>query len=104
MIFGFMGFWTQDVWAPQFLSFVIMEFLAGSIFPLDILPKALFLISKSLPFYYFMYFPLGVYLGKIAGWDLVTGFAGVFLWIGIFVLAVRLMWRRGLRVYTAEGR
>ena len=104
MIFGFMGFWTQDVWAPQFLSMVIMEFLAGSIFPLDILPKTLFLIAKSLPFYYFMYFPLGIYLGKVAGWDLVYGFAGAFVWIGIFIFVVRFMWQKGLRVYTAEGR
>lgn len=104
MIFGFMGFWTQDVWAPRFLSFVIMEFLAGSIFPLDILPKTLFLISKSLPFYYFLYFPLGIYLGKITGWDLVYGFAGAFLWVGIFAIAVRYLWRKGLRAYTAEGR
>jgi ABC-2 type transport system permease protein len=104
MIFGFMGFWTQDVWAPRFLSFVIMEFLAGSIFPLDILPKTLFFISKSLPFYYFLYFPLGIYLGKITGWDLVYGFAGACVWIGIFALAVRFLWSRGLHVYTAEGR
>jgi ABC-2 type transport system permease protein len=104
MIFGFMGFWTQDVWAPRFLSFVIMEFLAGGVFPLDILPKALFIFSKSLPFYYFLYFPLGIYLGKITGWDLVYGFIGAFLWIGVFIVASRFLWRKGLRVYTAEGK
>jgi ABC-2 type transport system permease protein len=104
MVFGFMGFWTQDVWAPRFLSFVIMEFLAGGVYPLDILPKTLFLISKSLPFYYFLYFPLGIYMGKITGWDILYGFAGAFIWIGIFALGVRVLWRKGLRVYTAEGR
>lgn len=104
MIFGFMGFWTQDVWAPRFLSFVILEFLAGSIFPLDILPKTLFLVAKALPFYYFLYFPLGVYLGKITGWELVYGFAGALLWVAVFWWGARLLWRRGLRVYTAEGR
>ncbi|KKS30910.1 MAG: hypothetical protein UU93_C0027G0001, partial [Candidatus Amesbacteria bacterium GW2011_GWA2_42_12] len=30
MIFGFLAFWSPDVWAPRFLFFVIMFFVSGS--------------------------------------------------------------------------
>lgn len=104
MVLGFVGFWTPDVWAPRFLSFVIMEFFAGGVFPLDILPKALLIASKSMPFYYFIYFPISVYLGKTTGIELVYGFGVAIAWIVGFGWLTRFMWRKGLKVYTAEGR
>jgi ABC-type uncharacterized transport system permease subunit len=39
MLFGFLAFWAPDVWAPRFLFFVIMFFVSGSTFPLDIYPE-----------------------------------------------------------------
>ena len=56
LLLSFIGFWTPDVWAPRFLSFVFAEFFTGALFPLDILSGPLYLISKSLPFFYFIYF------------------------------------------------
>lgn len=104
MLLGFLGFWTPDVWAPRFLSFVIMEFFAGGLFPLDILPHPLFALSQSLPFYYFIYFPLKLYLGQIPTNAITTGFAVGILWVGGFGYLMHVVWRKGLRVYTAEGR
>lgn len=101
---GIIGFWSPDIWAPRFLSFVIMEFFAGGLFPLDILPKPLFLVSQSLPFYYFIYFPLKVYLGQLTFMSMVTGFLVGLCWVGAFIYLVGKLWNKGLRVYTAEGR
>ncbi|KKW10650.1 MAG: hypothetical protein UY49_C0017G0003 [Microgenomates group bacterium GW2011_GWC1_49_7] len=104
MILGLLGFWTPDIWGPRFLSFVVMEFFAGGVFPLDILPQGIFLLTKGLPFYYFLYFPLGIYLGKISGWELVNGFAMSFVWIFGLGILLRALWLRGLKVYSAEGK
>ncbi len=104
IIFGLLGFWTPDIWAPRFLSFVIMEFFAGGLFPLDILPKPIFYVSQALPFSYFLYFPLKVYLGQLAVPALFGGiFVGMIWMVGLMMIAL-FLWQKGLRVYTAEGR
>lgn len=103
-LLGLLGFWTPDIWAPRFLSFVIMEFFAGGLFPLDILPKPLFLVSQSLPFFYFIYFPLKVYLGQLSMPVIAQGLLVGGFWVGGLWLVSNFTWKKGLRVYTAEGR
>ena len=103
-ILGLLGFWTPDIWAPRFLSFVIIEFFAGGLFPLDILPKPLFMLSQSLPFYYFIYFPIKVYLGQLSPMAVGTGLFVGALWVMALWYGARLIWIKGLRLYTAEGR
>ncbi len=103
-LLGLLGFWSADIWAPRFLSFVIMEFFAGGLFPLDILPTPLFALSQSLPFSYFLYFPLKVYLGQLSSTAVVQGLMIGILWCVGFWYLVSIVWKKGLRVYTAEGR
>ena len=104
LLLGFFGFWSADVWAPRFLSFVIMEFFAGGLFPLDILPQPLFHFARSLPFYYFIYFPIKVYLGQLSLTSVMQGLVTGLVWVGgLWYIAV-MVWKKGLRVYTAEGK
>jgi len=104
MMLSYLAFWTPDVWAPRFLSFVLIEFFAGMLFPLDILPKPLFYLSTALPFSYFIYFPLKVYLGQLNYQVIAVGLAIGFTWMFGLQYLTSIMWRKGLRVYTAEGR
>ena len=101
---GYIGFWSPDVWAPRFISFVVTEFFAGGLFPIDILPTPLYLASISLPFSYFIYFPLKVYLGQLSPLQILSGFSVGIFWMFGFSLIASILWRRGLRVYTAQGR
>ncbi len=104
IIISFFGFWTPNIWGPRFLMFIIMEFLAGGLFPLNILPEWLFKIISLLPFGYLMYFPLQIYLGRVEidvfYLDLTKGI----IWIIILTLVTTIMWRKGLRSYEAYGR
>lgn len=104
MILGFLGFWTPDVWGPRFISFVVMEFFAGTLFPLDILPKPLFIVTQVLPFSYFIYFPIKVYTGQVSAFAIIQGFSIGLLWVGGLLYLATRMWNRGLKVYTAEGK
>ncbi|MCL4359871.1 ABC-2 family transporter protein [Patescibacteria group bacterium] len=104
LILSLLGFWTPDVWAPRFLTLVITEFFAGMLFPLDILPKPLYLLTTAMPFSYFIYVPLRVYLGAIPWQSVASAFLVGIVWVAVFRLAADTLWRRGLRVYTAEGR
>lgn len=103
-LFGLLGFWTPEVWAPRFLLFVILQFVAGSLFPLDVLPLSIQKIASFTPFPYLIFFPTQLYLGKVAQPELITGIAASLFWIGIFTLLVKITWNRGLKAYGAEGR
>ncbi len=104
MIFSYLGFWTTDVWAPRFLSFVFAEFFTGALFPLDILPRPLYLLSQSLPFSYFIYFPLKVYLGQMSVVSVLQGMGIGLVWIVLLKNLLDMLWKKGLHAYTAQGR
>ena len=104
LVLGYLGFWTPDVWGPRFISFVVTEFFAGGLFPIDILPTPLFILSQGLPFSYFIYFPLKVYLGQLTALQMFRGFTIGLVWMVGFWVIANFLWRRGLRVYTAQGR
>lgn len=99
-----LAFWTPDVWAPRFLFLIFLEFFAGALFPLDILPRPLFSVLQFLPFSYFLYFPLKIYLGKLFGWQIILGFILGIFWLVLIFQMLQLIWRQGLKIYGAWGR
>lgn len=103
-ILSFLAFWVREVWAPRFLAIVSLEFLSGGVFPLDILPPAIFSGLQFLPFTYLVFFPLKVYLGQLSIFEIMSGIAMMTGWTIILFFATQYLWMRGLRVYSAEGR
>lgn len=104
LLLGMIGFWSSEVWAPRFIFMVLISFFSGSYFPLDILPKPIYLIFKSLPFQYLSYFPLKIYLKQVLFYDILYGFLLGLLWLITLSLLVKLIWINGLKEYTAQGR
>src|SRR3989344_3567169 len=84
---GLFGFWSNETWGPRFIFYQVLSFLAGSLFPLDILPIAVFNVFQYLPFTYLMYFPLKLYLGQITTEFVIKGFVITFIWILIMHVA-----------------
>jgi len=104
-LLSMVAFWTpENVWPPRFLSMIIIEFLAGSLFPLDILPVGVFKALKLLPFTYLLFFPLNVYLGKLTTQEIFTGVLISIFWIIVFWQLAKALFRLGLRNYVAWGR
>jgi ABC-2 type transport system permease protein len=99
-------FWAPELgWASQFLvAIVIIEFLSGSLFPIDVLPSGLQRVVMSLPFPYMIFFPVQVYLGKITGVAQMQGFITSFIWLGVLWFFMKYIWNKGLRAYQAFGR
>jgi ABC-2 type transport system permease protein len=78
-------------------------FLSGHMFPIDLLPPAWVMVLKALPTTYLAYFPAAVFLGKVEGPELTQGLLiGVGWAIGLMVLS-RVLYRLGLRRYSAFG-
>lgn len=99
-------FWAPEMgWGGHFLVTVILvEFLSGSLFPLDVLPQGVQNILNLTPFPYLIFFPLQVYLGKITGPDLLRGIAVSFVWVVILWYLMNFVWKKGFRAYQAYGR
>ncbi len=92
-------------WGGHFLVIVtITEFLSGSLFPIDILPLAIQRVLMFTPFPYLIFFPLEVYLGKIAGEALLGGIFISLFWTIVLWLGMNFFWRKGLQIYEAYGR
>lgn len=103
-LIGLIGFWSPEVWAPRFLSWMLISFLAGMTFPLDILPKTFFEILLFSPFTYMLFFPLKVYLGQVSQLQILSGVTISLAWTLSLYFILMFVWTKGLKKYGAEGR
>jgi ABC-2 type transport system permease protein len=100
---GTVGFWFLEVTSFLYVINTVNFFISGQMFPLDLLPPFWSGLLKSLPFQYMAYFPTMIFLGKIHGMDLVWGLLAELGWALGFILFARLLYRTGLRRYSAYG-
>lgn len=103
-LLGLIGFWSPEVWAPRFIFIILLNFFAGGLFPLDILPKFIFSIFQLLPFPYLLYFPIKIYLGQLTIMEILNGIMISLAWTVVLYGLVQYVWKKGLLVYTAQGR
>lgn len=99
-------FWIPEAaWGVHFLiGVVIVEFLSGALFPLDLLPDAVQAVLNFTPFPYLIFFPLQVYLGNVVGFALFRGLLVCGVWLVLLFYVMSYVWKRGLKVYQAHGR
>lgn len=98
-----LAFWVLEVSTFIFILFAF-EFIAGGhLFPLDILPPALFKLLSLTPFPYQLFFPVHVYLGRVTGDELYRGLLIQAAWVLASYLLARFVWNRGIRRYGAVG-
>lgn len=99
-------FWAPELgWGGHFLFTIVMvEFLSGIIFPLDILPLNFQNILNLTPFPYMIFFPLQIYLGRISGIPALRGIIISLAWVFILWFLMKAIWQKGLKAYQAYGR
>lgn len=100
---GMIGFWFLEVTSFLYVVNTINFFVSGHMFPLDLLPDFWAGLLKLLPFQYMAYFPAAVFLGKIHGAALAYGLLIEAAWAVAFVVVARVLYRLGLRRYSAFG-
>lgn len=98
-----LAFWVLEVSTFIFILFAFEYLASGHLFPLDLLPDAVERVLFFTPFPYQLFFPVGVYMGKITGDQLTRGLLIQAAWVvGMYALA-RFAWSRGIRKYSAVG-
>lgn len=104
LLISFIGFWTTETWAVRFIFIILVDYLAGGFFPIDILPKVLVNILFWTPLPYIFYFPVKIYLGQLGSSAIWQGLAVLVFWSGVLFYLAQAIWKKGLRIYSAEGR
>ena len=66
-----MAFWILEISTIVFIVYSFEYFLGGQMFPIDIMPAAVQAVMKWLPFYYELFCPVAIFLGRLKGADLV---------------------------------
>ncbi len=99
------AFWypEHNGWPARFLFTVVIDFLCGGIFPLDILPGLIFQIFKLLPTTYFIFYPLQIYLGRVSVTNILSSLALMVFWIFSLNFIVNKLWKKGVKNYTGVG-
>jgi ABC-2 type transport system permease protein len=101
----FVAFWApENIWGISFLTFLFTDLLGGTIFPLDILPAPLQFGLSLTPFPYFIYYPIAIFVGKITGFNIVLVLLKGLVWVGLMSLTANIVWKKGLKSYSAVGR
>jgi ABC-2 type transport system permease protein len=100
---GMVGFWFLEVTSFLYIINTLNFFVSGHMFPLDLLPPFWSSLLKMLPFQYLAYFPAMVFLEMKTGQELVAGLLMGLVWAVVFVVLARVLYRVGLRRYSAYG-
>lgn len=86
------------------LANFIAWFLAGAFFPLAFLPQKIQFIFDLLPFKYIFNVPANVFLGRLSVREVLTSWLMIILWIGIFVLIYKTIYKKTIKYYSGTGR
>jgi ABC-2 type transport system permease protein len=100
---GMIGFWFLEISSLMYVINTVNFFVSGQMFPLDLLPDWLAVPLKAMPFQYLAYFPAAVLVGKVQGAAIWEGLLAELAWAVVFVVLARILFRLGLRRYSAFG-
>ena len=98
-----LAFWATRADALLGLQDALVFLLAGQVAPVVLLPGLLQTAAKALPFRYMIAFPVEVLTGQVGGTALLHGFALQLGWLALTFGLYLIIWRRGLRRYSAVG-
>lgn len=103
LMVGTIAFWFLEISGLLFVVMMTEFFVSGQLIPLNILPPALYQVLSVLPFSYEGYWPCAILMGKVPQEQLLQVLGLGFLWIAVFYGATQLMWKMGLKRYSAVG-
>lgn len=97
------AFWTTRVSAINQTYFALILFLSGQVAPLSLFPPALQVAASVLPFRWMLGFPVELLLGRLSPQQAFLGLLAQALWVALAFVLMRLVWRAGIRLYSAVG-
>lgn len=97
------AFWLTDVRLFRSAIFMIFDFLAGGLVPIDIMPPALRNVSLLLPFQFTTFFPIRLYQGSLEPGQIFRGIGLAIAWMSALAVIMSFVWKKGVKRYEAVG-
>jgi ABC-2 type transport system permease protein len=81
-----------------------MKLLFSGLFvPLTLMPNIVQVIAQYLPFQLQIYFPIQLILGRLSSTQIIQGYVLGIIWLSATILAFNLIWRNGVKRFSAVG-
>lgn len=103
MLLGLFALWTTDFWGILSVEEVVFLILGGIVMPLAYYPAALASIAYVLPFSYIVYFPVIAAQGKLTDIAMINVIGSQLAWILALYVLYRVVWKNGMKKFTAVG-
>ena len=98
-----LAFWTTRVYSIHEFYYALIMLFAGQFVPLQLMPAVIQNIARVLPFQLFMYLPIQIIQGNLSAQEITQGYVTGILWFIAALIGFRIVWRRGVKQYSAVG-
>lgn len=98
-----LAFWTTRVYSIHEFYFALILLFSGQFVPLTLMPKLIQDIAQYLPFQLLIYYPIQLILGKLSSAQIMQGYLMNIIWLTAAILLFNLIWRNGVKRYSAVG-
>lgn len=103
IMMSMLALFVQEATSIFELYYVPMLFLSGQLFPIALLPDWARSAAMFFPFYFTTGAPTEILIGRVSGGDVPRVLLLQVAWaVGAYLMA-KVLWRKGLRFYTAVG-
>ena len=98
-----LAFWTTRVYSIHEFYYALILLFSGQFVPLTLMPKLIQDIAQFLPFQLLIYFPIQLILGKLSTAQILQGYVMGAIWLAIAITVFNLVWRNGVKRFSAVG-
>jgi ABC-2 type transport system permease protein len=98
-----LAFWTTRVYSLSEFYYALHLLFSGQFVPLTLMPKMVQSLAQFLPFQLRLYFPIQLILGKLPPEVIARNFGLDVVWLLIAFALFSLVWRAGVKRFSAVG-
>jgi ABC-2 type transport system permease protein len=98
-----LAFWTTRIYSISEFFFAVRLLFSGQFAPLLLMPLVIQQVAEFLPFQFTIYLPIQILQGKVPVEIILSKYGLGLLWLAVFYLLFRWVWREGLKRFSAVG-
>lgn len=98
-----LAFWTTRVYSIHEFYYAMILLFSGQFVPLTLMPPLIQEIARYLPFQLLIYFPVQLILGNLTDAQILQGFVSGLIWLTVSIVIFNVIWRNGVKRYSAVG-
>ena len=98
-----LAFWTTRVYSVHEFYYALILLFAGQFVPLKLMPELIQTIARYLPFQLYMYLPIQMIQGNLTINEIIQGYVTGLIWLVVAMALFQVVWREGVKRYSAVG-